>query len=337
MFILFFIVHLFFAYLLYLLDAYFEAGAFVLLGVGSIVLFSPYRFFAKKEKSEHASMSETVGGMRSQLTQSIISFFSQQALFLSIVTTDIALMGIIYGGQNIFGISLEAFVSGFVLFLTLGGIAAVFLEYFQSNTVRQVVEIHVPIVGLFLLIGYFLQGQSPDLFYNFAFLGATGFVGTLIFYGGLPQIKRQIYALVFWILCFMTVIVWAMYFDASISWETMTTFLFLYSVGFFEGVSLPRFKAFREPIRAISLLGLYLSTISYSVLLFTGESYWTVLFLLLSLAFNVYVHARFENYPSLVFSTVIPVPIYYFFFGISDNFWGFLISSLLVTLGLTFF
>ena len=59
--------------------------------------------------------------------------------------------------------------------------------------------------------------------------------------------------------------------------------------------------------------------------------------LFLSLAFNVYVHARFENYPSLVFSTLIPVPIYFFFFGFSENFWSFLISSFLLTLGLTFF
>lgn len=71
--------------------------------------------------------------------------------------------------------------------------------------------------------------------------------------------------------------------------------------------------------------------------MFTENSYWLVFFLLLSLAFNVYVHARFENYPSLVFSTLIPVPLYFFFFGFSENFWSFLISSFLLTLGLTFF
>ena len=66
--------------------------------------------------------------------------------------------------------------------------------------------------------------------------------------------------------------------------------------------------------------------------MFIDDSYWFVLGLLLSLAFNVYVHSRFENYPSLVFSTIIPVPLYYFFFGISENFWTFLISSFLVTI-----
>jgi len=334
--ILFFIVHLFFAYLLYLLGAYFEAGAFVLLGVGSIILFSPYKFF--RHKDEHRdSISETVSHVESSVTQGIISFFSEQALFLSIVTTDIALTGIVYGGESIFGINVSEFISGFAILLGISGAVLVFMKYLQSKTVRQIVEIHVPILGFFLLVGYFLQGENFDWWYALAFLCTAVFLGTLVYRGDLSNVRRQVYSLVFWVLSYLTIIVWMMFIGGPMSWNAVTTFLFLYSIAFFEGVSFPQFKVFRESIRAISLLGLYLSTVSYGILLFTHESYWTVLFLLLSLAFNVYVHARFENYPSLVFSTVIPVPLYYFFFGISDNFWGFMVSSLLVTLGLTFF
>lgn len=149
--------------------------------------------------------------------------------------------------------------------------------------------------------------------------------------------RKLIYSMVFWLLFFLSCILWVLYFRKAVSWSVVSVFLFLYSVVFFEWVSFPQFKIFREPIRAISLLGLYLSTVSMGILLFTNGSYWFVFFLILSLAFNIYVHSRFENYPSLVFSTLIPVPLYYFFFGISVSFWGFLISSLLMTLGLTFF
>ncbi len=143
--------------------------------------------------------------------------------------------------------------------------------------------------------------------------------------------------LILWIVFLLNCVLGMIYIFDGIDWSTAVVFLFLYSIAFFEGVSFPQFKAFREPIRALSLLWLYISTISISIFMFTENSYWLVFFLLLSLAFNVYVHARFENYPSLVFSTIIPVPLYFFFFGFSENFWSFLISSFLLTLGLTFF
>lgn len=42
--------------------------------------------------------------------------------------------------------------------------------------------------------------------------------------------------------------------------------------------------------------------------------------LLVSLSFNVYVHTRFENYPSLVFAVVIPIILYAAYIGQPETF-----------------
>lgn len=84
-------------------------------------------------------------------------------------------MGIVYGGEAIFGINISEFISGFVLFLSINGMVLIFMKYLQSKTIRQIVEIHVPILGFFLLVGYFLQGDVFDWWYALAFLGTAAF------------------------------------------------------------------------------------------------------------------------------------------------------------------
>lgn len=267
----------------------------------------------------------------------IVSFFSRQALFLSIITTDIALIGIVYGGGVFFHVSLSFFITGFILFLSIIWLILVYKKYFQIPLLAQISEIHIPILSLLLLLWYFLQDGPISFSYSLSFLSTTAFFLVFLFQTEMSFVKKQLYGIFIWLVLYINFLVWFVCIFQNISWQGITTFLFLYSVLFFELVSLPKFKIYRESIRAISLLWLYISTLSYFFLLFQTSSYWIVLFLLLSLAFNVYVHARFENYPSLVFSTIIPVPIYYFFFWISETFWTFLISSVCITLWLTFF
>jgi len=337
-FILFFIVHLFFAYLLYLLEASLEAVGFIFLWIISLILFSPYKIFGrKKAEIDPTSLRDTVGDVKLWISNSIISFFSRQALFFSIFTADIALMGMVYGGESIFKIEITTFIPYFIIFLTICCIGLILYNKSKSNMIRQITEIHTLIFGFFLLIEFFLLDGWANFIYNFAFTGYSIFLITLLLKWDSSLVRKQMYALLFWIVFIINWYLWMVYIFDGIAWSTAAFFLFFYSVAFFEGVSFPRFKLFREPIRAVSLLGLYISTISISIFMFLENSYWSVLFLFLSLAFNVYVHARFENYPSLVFSTLIPVPIYFFFFGFSENFWSFLISSFLLTLGLTFF
>lgn len=338
MYLLFLFVHLFFAYLLYLIDAKLEAVGFVFLGIISLILFSPYKIFGRrKAESIHSSLKETVGEVKSWVSNTIISFFSRQALFFSIFTADIAIMGIVYWGTSIFWIQLSLFIPYFILFLSFCFIVLVLLNRIQSNTLRQIIEVHPLIFSIFLLIDLFLLWGKPDLLYNIAFTGYSFFLSILLLKWNSTPIKKQIYALLFWVVFLIHWNIWLIYFFTWFSWSTAAFFLFFYSVAFFEGVSVSQFKIFRESIRAISLLWLYISTISIGIFMFIENSYWSVFFLFLSLAFNTYVHAQYENYPSLVFSTLIPVPLYYFFFWISENFWSFLISSFLLTLGLTFF
>ena len=99
----------------------------------------------------------------------VISFFSKQALFLSIVTADIAIIGIVYGGESIFNIPISSFISYFTIAISVSGIAAIYLRYFKSNTVKSIVKLHVPIIGLLLFIGYFLQNSRPHLPYLISF------------------------------------------------------------------------------------------------------------------------------------------------------------------------
>ncbi len=322
---------------MYLLHATFEAIAFVILGIGSLVLFSPHKIWAQKESQKKDFSENSVSKFNDSLVNTVISFFSKQALFFSIVTADIAIIGIVYGGEFIFNIPISSFISYFTIAITVSGIAAIYLRYFKSNTIKSIVKLHVPIIGLLLFIGYFLQNSLPDLPYLISFSTSLFFLWVVVLKWEYELQLKMIYALVFWIILYLTTLLWILFFNDSVSWGVVFMLLFLYSVIFFEGVSVEYFKTLREPIRAISLIWLYISTIAFWILLFKDESYWFVLGLLLSLAFNVYVHSRFENYPSLVFSTIIPVPLYYFFFGISENFWTFLISSFLVTIWLTFF
>lgn len=66
MYILFLFVHLFFAYLLYLLDANVEAVGFVFLGVISLILFSPYKIFGRKKAEDiTTSIQDKVGEVKS--------------------------------------------------------------------------------------------------------------------------------------------------------------------------------------------------------------------------------------------------------------------------------
>ncbi len=90
-------------------------------------------------------------------------------------------------------------------------------------------------------------------------------------------------------------------------------------------------------MRAISLLGLYIGTSILMGLLIWNNEIWAIALLTISLSFNVYVHTRFENYPSLVFAMVIPISMYLSFFARPATFSTFFIGSLAITFGLTFF
>lgn len=322
---------------MYLLHATFEAIAFIVLGIGSLALFSPFKIWSQKESQKETFSESSVSKFNTSLVNTVISFFSKQALFFSIVTADIAMIGIVYGGESIFNIPISTFISYFTIAISLSGIAAIYLRYFKSNTIKLIVKLHVPIIGLLLCIGYFLQNSPLDLSYLVSCSTSLVFLWVLIIKWDYDLASKMLYALVFWLIFYFTSLLWILFFNDSISWTTVFMILFLYSVIFFEGVSVEYFKTLREPIRAISLIWLYTSTVAFWIFLFKDGSFWFVIGLLLSLAFNVYVHASFENYPSLVFSTIIPVPLYYFFFGISENFWIFLISSFLITSWLTFF
>ncbi len=146
------------------------------------------------------------------------------------------------------------FLSVFVIAVCICGIIGVFFEYFQNATFQRIIELQVPILGFLLVAAYFFQDGTPDFLYCSAFFGLVVFLASMLYSQSGSASRKIAYSLVFWILLFVSVIFWIMHFRGSVTWEISGIFLFLYSVGFFEAVSLPQFKLFREPIRAISLL-----------------------------------------------------------------------------------
>ena len=337
MYILFFLVHIFFAYLLFLLDAYFEAWAFILLWITSLIFFSPFRFSRSHSDIETNHIENTETSLKNSIQDGVVSFFSKQALFLSIITTNIALLGIIYSGESFTWIQISTFISSYIILISFFWIWVIYKKFFQIPLLSQISEIHIPVLSCLLFLWYYFQGETLDVWYSISFLSSAVFFTYFLKKTELSFVKKQLYGIFIWFFLYITSIIWFIFLFGNIAWEWITTLLFIYSVVLFEWVSFAWYKTFRESVRAVSLLWLFISTISYFFLLFQNSSYWIVLFLLLSLIFNIYIHARFENYPSLIFSTIIPVPLYYFFFGFSETFGGFLLSLVCIGLGITFF
>lgn len=86
----------------------------------------------------------------------------------------------IYGGEPIFKIGLTTFIPYFILFLTLCFISLILIGKIQSKTMRQIIEIHVLIFGIFFVIDALLLDGKPDLMYNIAFTGYSIFLGVLL-------------------------------------------------------------------------------------------------------------------------------------------------------------
>lgn len=338
MYILFFVVHLFFAYLFYLLGAYFEAAGFVLLWVISLVFFSPFRLSKNSSDTEYAGPNDRVDKVKSTVREAIISFFSKQALFVSIITTYMALIGIVYSGGAYFWIELLTFISWLIFFISGIWLFLVYQSFLWSKIIQKIAETHISILGALLIFWVLLTSESVSLFYSISSVFSAVYLLSFLLRADLNTAKRQIYGIFSWLLIYLVILVWWIYLFGSISLFSAVTLLFIYWIFVFEGVSIQYLKPFREAARAMSLFGLYVATIAYFFLLFHSEWSWASVFtLLVSLAFNVYVHSRFENYPSLVFSTIIPVPLFYFFFGFSETFLGYVVSSAVITLWLTFF
>lgn len=338
MYILFFSVHLFFSYLFYLLDAYFEAVGFVILWIVSLIFFSPFRFSRNTSDADRAWPNDRVDKMKLTVKEAIVSFFSKQALFVSIITTYVALIGIIYSWGAYFWISLQSFISWLIVGISGIWTFLIYRSFFWSVTLAKIVETHVCILGALLFFWILLADESISLLYAVSSLCSAIYLFLFLLKTDLSAIKRQLYGVFTWMLLYGVILIWGIYFFGNISWFSIVTSLFVYCIFVFEGVSTSYLKPFREAARAMSLLGLYVATVAYFFLMFRSEWHWLSAFaLIISLAFNVYVHTRFENYPSLVFSTIIPVPLFYFFFWFSETFFWYIVSSIIVTLWLTFF
>jgi hypothetical protein len=109
----------------------------------------------------------------------------------------------------------------------------------------------------------------------------------------------------------------------------------LLSIVFFEVTTLHWFQKVRSLVRTFSLFLSYFSLIFlwyYSII-------WYLLsipILLIQLFFQIYVHRKYENYPSLLFSSIVPICIYLFFFSPPHTFLAAIFHALCIFLLLTF-
>ena len=104
---------------------------------------------------------------------------------------------------------------------------------------------------------------------------------------------------------------------------------------FFEITHFSGFLKIRNIVRMFSLFLSYFSLIFLGYYSIQGYII-SIFFLLVQLFFQIYVHRKYENYPSLLFSSIVPIFIYLFFLSPPSTFLYALIHAFLIFLLLTF-
>ena len=340
MFIVASIVHIFFAILFYILGANLESALFWIGGVLTFFFFAPFRIFWSRESESHADIPSQTRVLQAALGNRIIQFFSQSAIFVAVILFYLALFGAIYGLSDLLHFQIRDFSSWLSILVSLiVGIAAYF-HFFQNQTARILGEVNLGIVwilSIVLILFWFERGISFQ-----ELLGYWLCVGALFILMWKDEwqisLGRKVgFTICLWMGIYFAWVAGVVFLFDGMSLFSASTSLLLYSIFCFESAASPRLQKTRELIRAVSLFGIYAATILLSVLILWDMSLLTGALLLVSLSFNVYVHTRFENYPSLVFAVVIPIILHAAYIGQPETFLWFFFGSLFLTLGLTYF
>lgn len=343
MFVLFFLVHIFFAGAFFLLNAYVEAGGFVLLGIISLFLFGPFRFWSASGQSEdQKDAASQLDNIRSKLKEQTISFFKRGIFPLSVGLFYIAIFGIVWSLSGTLHIALSAFAHDLAIVVSLLLIVAFFTPLREKSILLELGRANILVLSLLewgMLVNHLFSAEIPSFHLIIAvFILIAAIVVTFI-----EEYRRSAaFSHSFLLFFFIFVYLFSTLLFLSGSWfeEGIWVYCMMAIVlwtGFFEIVSNKIFRECRIFVRLFSILFVYAWTIGLIGL----YTFWLVgqgviVLLLLSFFFNVYVHQRFENYLSLLFCLLVPIAIFERIFGISENFFLTLISWGVLSFGLVF-
>lgn len=339
MYLLFLFVHLFFSFLLYTTGSIVWWIVFIVLWIASFFFFSPFSFFhSKKQEDSNQRPEVSVSNkLRKKLSRGIVDFFKNYIFISALVLLYLSIFWMIYGLSDILFFSVQEFIT-----ITSCCYAAVYciLRFFHGKSERLYgfLEINLLIFTLFSLVSsgvnFPLSGFLESLSY--------GFLGVAWLYRlwsneTLSKARLHLSALLTWILFYVWILTTIFLLFPNPTLLMIVGVTSIYSISSFEIVEFQGLQRSRQFVRILWLFLSYISICILGFLSFQEESIMVIPLLLLMLFFQVYVHRRYENYPSLLFSTLIPVWIYLFFFTQPTSFFFFLVFSWALTLILTFF
>jgi hypothetical protein len=311
---IFFLVHLFFATVFYILSAPIEATLFLILWIVISILFFPFSVGrVNKEESTHdVESTHTPTSARAQGI--FLSFFRSYTLPLALLLFYLASFWILWS----LSIGLDiAFKTLAVWFICSNILASLFLK----NKINQrigggdaIVDLQTWIIVAIVVI--LLLVNIANYWYHELLLSLA--TGLLLFFHAkaLGKSEKKNHATLFFMGgVFFSVVTFQIFLGIIVSETIRIQWILLLSLWIigFEVAGLPTIRRLQSIGRIMALFLVYGGTsFAIGVHIFTADL-WQLPVLVIATVFNLFVHRRFENYPSLfmaVFAPITPILTY---------------------------
>ena len=314
MFLLFFIVHIFFVLGFFIINSTVLAWIFGILSIAGAVFFSPIRFPKKNKNTSQKTEKSNISSQSSTLflKKSYVNFFRKNILTVAVIFFYIAVTGILWSASQYFW---KDFSYTLLIFLLI-----ILSIYFIFSLLHKKNFWEYENIFLYNLLGVWFVGTVIIIFISSGYK-----ITTLIFLGILIsclvlQAYRQIESkkvnsakLLF--LCALLEIILLLEILISPVGIWQVSLLLITWIVYFEIGSINLFKTFRGIIRSVALILVYFATFFLWYFFVSGAiGFLEWIMLIISSFFNFYVHRRFENYPSLLFTAVTPFILIWVFF-----------------------
>jgi hypothetical protein len=309
---IFLIVHLFFAGIFYLIGAPIEAFLFWILGLAICFLFFPFSRTKKSETHSEAVAQSSVQGVGAKTV--VLTFFRSYTLPLALSLFYMASLGLLWSLSLTLGLQFTPLYIGFVCINILG---VIFLKKSINQLVRAGADTSLLQIGIltFMAVAVLLvqmgEFSYPELLLSLAVVALLYNESIIL----AEEWKKRLMPILF----LGSITFWVISIEILMS-LLFTTTLSLQGV-FFLALGMAAFElSAYNPVRPLQPIGrvawlilVYLGTASAIGLHIFYRDIWQLPVLAVATIFNLFVHRKFENYPSLfmaVFAPIAPVLTY---------------------------
>lgn len=328
MYALFLFIHLVFSAVFYFFDRIPETVVFLVLGAVFFFAFGPFDF---KKKAVVDTPDIGSSKIASHVRENALRFLKSGTYYLGFLFFYLSLYGIAYSVAETLGtapvvlygwLTLSLSVIAFSGFATLGPKHDVAYKFFRSNAF-VFSAIH------FVLLAYRLaEGTELDTVFVANVAVSLGSLATVVFFGGYGDRRARsatyLALLAYAYVCSVALSVRFFGFDPV---KSSLSVLFLESVAVFDGLTrLKQLKEFRSVGAYAGAVFSYLAVLGIFLYVpWKGTDGFILSMAFFVSAFQVYLHAKYENYLSLSSVLALSAFLYFqaFLPGVTDGFFPF--------------